>query len=778
MDTTLIRELIKQFLDDNGELKNRLLADKERRSRRAAEYLTTERIPNLTEDELRELFEDTDSWRGTRGKKQFWGWVAGESGGLLQEARDWLLDLIETAERGISESEFERLCEAKKGVGRSYLSELLALRFPDRYWVTNSQTGEFLQAVGADLPPKYKAGARYMAEGRYIGEVRRILSEEAGREVDYLFTDAFIYWVVENELVKTAKPSKSDGDIFKGFPDDAFKFFQELADNNNEQWFKANRRRFEESVKKPLESLLKSVAPVMRELDPSLETEVKYPNVMGRLRRRRGADKEEPYNLWFWGAFHRSEVPKLEDALLSVEVNGEGVVVSLKIAGSKGDRVLERFKSNVQNYGDLFATLLMNAPKCSLSTDADSPEYSYLLPLPLDHAPRHDLIKAILNANHIAFTRGYAPLNVIEQLATEFEESPDFALFKYMVPTMSFEEFANKMGLYRIPDDPSEFSKEVAQFLKDLYPLFAFATSENPPETLENLKIDISSPTYYTIAELCTETFTDRAFWENAEALLKDKGQVVFYGPPGTGKTFVAKCFARYVAGSPDRVETVQFHPSYSYEDFIEGIRPQTTDNGTLSYEVRPGIFKNLCKTAAHDPDHPYVLIIDEINRGQLPRIFGELLYLLEYRNEYVRLQYSGEQFRIPPNLYIIGTMNTADRSIALVDHALRRRFHFIPMEASPDILRSYLRAKGLNDMLWVADLLSNLNRQLAADGISWHLHIGHSHFMKDDLDRDSARMIWEYSIRPTLEEYFYQQPDALENYEFNKLAGGTGNGG
>ena len=171
---------------------------------------------------------------------------------------------------------------------------------------------------------------------------------------------------------------------------------------------------------------------------------------------------------------------------------------------------------------------------------------------------------------------------------------------------------------------------------------------------------------------------------EEVVDLLEDKRQIIFQGPPGTGKTFVARRLARYYEEQGGGAEIVQFHPSYAYEDFVEGYRPRLL-NGQPGFELVEGPLKRLAHRANEDRDHIYVLVIDELNRGNVAKVFGELYYLLEYRDDRIRLQYADDlgagedaRFGLPPNLWIVATMNTADRSIALMDAALRRRFYFV----------------------------------------------------------------------------------------------------
>ena len=204
-------------------------------------------------------------------------------------------------------------------------------------------------------------------------------------------------------------------------------------------------------------------------------------------------------------------------------------------------------------------------------------------------------------------------------------------------------------------------------------------------------------------------------------------------------------------------METVQFHPSYSYEDFMQGIRPVVIDR-QLIFQRMPGQFMQFCNRARRMPDAPCVLIIDEINRGNLSRIFGELMYLLEYRNKQIPLAGDERLFGIPENVVIIGTMNTADRSIALVDHALRRRFSFIHVGPEYNVLRVQLEKTGFQP-----DGLINALRLVNAAIDDRNYEVGISFFLKDGAGLHvTLQDIWEGEIEPYLEEYFYDQPGKL----------------
>jgi 5-methylcytosine-specific restriction enzyme B len=269
------------------------------------------------------------------------------------------------------------------------------------------------------------------------------------------------------------------------------------------------------------------------------------------------------------------------------------------------------------------------------------------------------------------------------------------------------------------------------------------------------------------------------------QAILERKGQAILHGPPGTGKTHWATWTARQLAaqyaygrdfesispreqlevtGSPETeglVRSCTFHPGYGYEDFIEGFRPNTTAAAQLHFDLRPGLFKRLCEAAERSRHRKFYLLIDEINRGDIPRIFGELITLLEIdkrSHAYATLPLSSHPLTVPPNVFIIGTMNAADRSIALLDTALRRRFGFVELMPDHSLLRTATIANSIPLGDWLAALNQRLRSRVSRD--ARNLQIGHAYFMEGFRPVTSlarfTRILAE-DIVPLLEEYCYE---------------------
>jgi MoxR-like ATPase len=297
-------------------------------------------------------------------------------------------------------------------------------------------------------------------------------------------------------------------------------------------------------------------------------------------------------------------------------------------------------------------------------------------------------------------------------------------------------------------------------------PAEAEAIEELLSETKESTNMEPPAPLSESLyAQLCRETFLPESFFADCEHLLETQKQIILQGAPGTGKTFVAEKLAAWWAGALERTRTVQFHESYGYEDFVKGIKPvYNPDKEETLFRPTEGVFLSFCDSARKGSGDRYVLVIDEINRAKVSRVFGELLYLLEYRNRTATLQ-SGETFSIPDQLYIIGTMNTADKSIALVDYALRRRFAFVtlqPVDGDKSVvLRAWMDANQIANAAEVERLFVTLNKLIAAKDEA--LMIGHSYFMmqeavsKKRYPNDLLEFLWRYRILPLVAEYEYE---------------------
>ncbi|MDR7870718.1 MAG: AAA family ATPase [Tissierellaceae bacterium] len=273
----------------------------------------------------------------------------------------------------------------------------------------------------------------------------------------------------------------------------------------------------------------------------------------------------------------------------------------------------------------------------------------------------------------------------------------------------------------------------------------------------------------YTNDDFLSEVFISEETYETIRSLLSRKKNIILQGPPGVGKTFAAKRLAYSIMGEKNesRVKMIQFHQSYSYEDFIMGYRP----NGT-GFELKEGPFYQFCKIASENLDEDYFFIIDEINRGNMSKVFGELMMLIESdkRGEEIVLTYSDEPFSVPENLYIIGMMNTADRSLAIIDYALRRRFCFINLEPAfeTEAFRKHLLKQSASDELInkINKRIGSINLEIEKDvNLGKGFRIGHSYFCNYvDLDKWYEEII-RYEIQPLIKEYWFDEEEKATNY-------------
>ncbi len=274
--------------------------------------------------------------------------------------------------------------------------------------------------------------------------------------------------------------------------------------------------------------------------------------------------------------------------------------------------------------------------------------------------------------------------------------------------------------------------------------------------------------------EFLREVFMTSDQYDSLAGLLKHKQNVILQGAPGVGKTYCAKRLAYSLMGEKDesRIQFIQFHQNYSYEDFIMGYKPAGD-----GFELKTGIFYDFCQKAAKDPERDYFFIIDEINRGNLSKIFGELLMLIEkdYRGETATLAYTGEKFSVPENLYIIGMMNTADRSLALLDYALRRRFSFFEMNPGFDTAGFKKMQEGYANATCDALIkkITELNEDICKDdALGAGFQIGHSYFCGvETCTEEWLKAIVYYDIFPTLQEYWFDDKEKVQKWK-NILSG------
>lgn len=292
---------------------------------------------------------------------------------------------------------------------------------------------------------------------------------------------------------------------------------------------------------------------------------------------------------------------------------------------------------------------------------------------------------------------------------------------------------------------------------------------EIEPEVTQNKQLLQDDYKPYTKQDFLAEVFINEEAYETILSVLKRKKNLILQGAPGVGKTFAAKRLAFSMMGKKDesRIKMIQFHQSYSYEDFVMGYRP----NGT-GFELKEGPFFTFCQLASKHPEDDYFFIIEEINRGNMSKVFGELMMLIESdkRGQGLTLTYQDTPFSVPKNLYIIGMMNTADRSLAMIDYALRRRFSFFELGPAfqTEAFRNYLLKQGASEDLvtMIRRKVEKLNDEIMNDvNLGKGFRIGHSYFCDyDDSDKWYEEVI-KYEIEPLVKEYWFDEENKAKNY-------------
>jgi hypothetical protein len=536
-------------------------------------------------------------------------------------------------------------------------------------------------------------------------------------------------------------PPRGEPTRFGGFCTDTFRFLEELEANNRREWMDGQRARYRFAVREPLVELCRALAeryvvPVLcRERGWDLETAACSGRALSSVCKN-DYGRTVPYQTVLWITFYRrARGGKRDDVQFFVALSAHGVRCGLRL-GKDAAETARLFRQHVEDHADLLYAAL--AARGAFAECVFGDEEG-----PADRRPGGP-------ADLAAWAAGKAPIAV----RTLPVDSP----------------------LLR----SDELVGEILLTFDRLLPLYACAVEADPRPMLARGAGVADDGPRYTEADFRRETLLGPDWLDRARALLELKRQLILQGVPGTSKTHVARCLARLLTrGRDEAVRLVQFHPAYSYEEFVEGIKVRSVEvNGRtdVAYPVEDGVLCAFAAEAARRPAEPHVLLIDEINRGNLPRIFGELLYLLEYREQTIALPYSRRGFRLPANLYLLGTMNAADRSVALVDQALRRRFSFLEMPPDAGLLAAWLEAHppaaGPEFAAAVVGLFERLNARLRGD-LGPQGQVGHSYFMVPDLDEDRLRVVWQHHILPLLEEAFAGHAGRLGAYSLDELLRG-----
>jgi MoxR-like ATPase len=607
----------------------------------------------------------------------------------------------------------------------AYAAALAAFRqaFPESRWET---------ALPA-LDDAYSLALAEPDRGRLWCDVARLLRER------FRVHPLELADVVLAVATETA-PEPGAGD-FDGFCSDTFAFLTELAGANTKDWMADNRDRYQFVLRAPLVELCESVAeryvrPVLnREYGWNLECDARTGRAVTSICKN-DFGRGGPYQPVQWITFYRqAQASKRADAQLFVRVAADGVRYGFHL-GRTARTAGRQFRANLQDHGEAIARALR-------AGDA---------------------------LDEFRFWAG-------DDLATEVAVKTAADLRAWAVhKTIA-------VGKHLAPDSPllrrDELTGDILLTFDRLLPAFAAAAEVDPRPLLSRRAGTPEEAPPYDSAAFHRETYLSEVWLDRVFGLLRMKKQLVLQGVPGTGKTHVARCLARLLTRDrPDCVRLVQFHPAYCYEEFVEGIRARAAEvNGRseVTFPVEDGVLCQFADQAARRPSEPHVLLVDELNRGNLPRIFGELLYLLEYRDRALTLPYSKRPFRLPDNLFLLATMNPLDRSAVALDQALRRRFSFVDMPANAAVLASWLEthepAEPADETFGprVVRLFEELNRRLARDA-GPDKQVGHSFFMVPDLTADKLSAVWDHQVRPLLLDYFGGREDRLRDYTPERL--------